>query len=326
MPCMTDTSLKLLTALTRIRFLSCGEKLQLLKKLDNVSALALLSKKDLELMTGRSIRAGWNPEHIQARAERDVQLMEQYGISLVVYGDEDYPALLKELSDPPFALYYRGDISCLKAPCLGIVGTRHADMTGLRAASASAQSCARKGITIVSGLAAGIDGAAHKGALDASLEDGTSGKTAALLGCGVDIIYPPAHKKLAGAILNRGGCILSEYPLEEAPKPYYFPERDRLISGLSAGILCIEAPQKSGALITVDFAIEQNRDVWFHPAAIPYAERDVRERHKENMDVFMLPSGVLKYIQEGAPVADDIQDVIDSVLSFRPAENTLFQA
>lgn len=324
MPSTADEKLALQTALSRIRFLSCGEKLQLLKKLDNVSALALLSKKDLELMAGRSIRAGWKPEQFEARAERDVRLMEQYGISLVVYGDDDYPALLKEIPEPPFALYYRGSISCLAAPCLGIVGTRHASVTGLKAASASAKSCAREGITIVSGLAAGIDGAAHKGALDAVLEDGTSGKTAALLGCGVDIIYPAAHKKLAGAILNRGGCILSEYPLEEAPKPYYFPERDRLISGLSAGVLCIEAPQKSGALITVDFAIEQNRDVWFHPAAIPYAERDLQDRHNENKDVFTLPAGVLKYIQEGAPVADDIQDVITSVLSFRPADNKLF--
>lgn len=324
MPCTNDDKLFLKTALTRIRFLSCGEKLQLLKKLDNVSALALLSKKDLELLLGRSFRAGWKPDLFIARAERDVRLMEQYDIKLTVFDDEDFPALLKEIPGPPFALYYRGDISCTAAPCLGIVGTRHATNTGLKGALASAKACAEKGITIVSGLAAGIDGAAHKGALNAVREDGTTGKTAAFLGCGADVIYPAAHKKLAQAILQNGGCILSEYALEEKPQPYYFPERDRLISGLSAGVLCIEAPQKSGALITVDFALEQNRDVWFHPAAIPYAERDLADRHNENKDVFMLPSGVLKYIQEGAPVADDMQVVISSVLAFRPAGNRLF--
>lgn len=324
MLCTADERLLTGTVLTRLRFLSCGEKLQLLKKLDNLSALALLSKKDLEHMFGRSIKAEWKPDTFRARAERDVQLMEQYGISLVFYDDECYPALLREIPRPPFALYCRGDISCTASPCLGIVGTRHATNTGLKAAVASGKACAEKGITIVSGLAAGIDGAAHKGALDAVREDGSSGKTAAILGCGADIIYPAAHKKLAAAILRNGGCILSEYPMEEKPHPYYFPERDRLISGLSGGVLCIEAPQKSGALITVDFAIEQNRDVWFHPAAISYARQDAEERHNENKDVFMLPAGVLKYIQEGAPVADDMQNVIDAVMASYPAENTLF--
>lgn len=324
MPSITDESLLLKTALTRIRFLSCGEKLQLLKKLDNVTVLALLSKKDLEMMFSRPIRAVWKTDMIRERAVRDVQLMEQYGITLTIYGDEEYPAFLKEIPQPPFALYCRGDISCLASPCLGIVGTRHATATGIKAAIASAKTCAEKKITIVSGLAAGIDGAAHKGALDAVLEDGATGKTAAVLGCGVDIIYPSAHKKLASAILRNGGCIVSEYPLEEKPRPYYFPERDRLISGLSGGVLCIEAPQKSGALITVDFALEQNRDVWFHPVSVSYAEQDMRDRHNENKDVFMLPAGVLKYIQEGAPVADDMQIVIDSILASKPAENTLF--
>lgn len=324
MPCTVDGKLLLTLALTRMKFLSCGEKLQLMKKLDNVSVLALLSKRDLELMVGRPIKAAWTTDSIIGRSERDVQLMEQYGISLVTFNDEDYPALLREIPQPPFALYCRGDISCLKAPCLGIVGTRHATNTGLRAAIASAKACAEKGITVVSGLAAGIDGAAHKGALDAVQANGETGKTAALLGSGVDVIYPAAHKKLAAAILRNGGCIISEYPLEETPRNYYFPERDRLISGVSRGVLCIEAPQKSGALITVDFAIEQNRDVWFHPAAITYAKKDAAERHNENKDVFMLSSGVLKYVQEGAPVADDINDVIDAVVSFCPAENELF--
>lgn len=324
MPYINDETLLLRTALTRLRFLSCGEKLQLLKKLDNVTALALLSRKGLEQMFSRPFKNAWHPDRIRERAVRDVQLMEQYGVSLVVYGDDAYPALLKEIAQPPFALYCRGDISCLTSPCLGIVGTRHATNAGLKAALDSAKTCAEKGITIVSGLAAGIDGAAHKGALDAVAADGKAGRTAALLGSGVDIIYPAAHKKLASAILRNGGCILSEYPLEETPRPYHFPERDRLISGLSRGVLCIEAPQKSGALITVDFAIEQNRDVWFHPVAIPYAEKDALERHNENTDVFMLPAGVLRYIREGAPVADDIQIVIDDVLSYRPAGNELF--
>ncbi len=324
MPFINENKLLLTLALTRMRFLSCGERLQLLKKLDNVSALALLSKKDLELIVGRPIKAAWSNDGIKVRSERDIQIMEQYGISLVTFDDDAYPALLREIPQPPFALYYRGDISCLKAPCLGIVGTRHATNTGLKAALASAKACAEKGITVVSGLAAGIDGAAHKGALDAVLATGESGKTAALLGSGLDVIYPAAHKKLASSILRNGGCILSEYPLEETPRNYYFPERDRLISGVSRGVLCIEAPQKSGALITVDFAIEQNRDVWFHPQAIAYAQKDVAERHNENKDVFMLPSGVLKYVQEGAPVADDIQNVIDAVYAFCPAENSLF--
>jgi DNA processing protein len=174
--------------------------------------------------------------------------------------------LLTEIADPPSLLYYRGEKSLLTGPCIAVVGTRRPSSTGIRAAVQFARYLSRCGLTVVSGLARGIDSAAHRGALS------ECGKTIAVLGHGLDRIYPPENRNLADEILSEGGCVISEYPVGTPPLKQYFPQRNRLISGLSLGTLVIEAADKSGSLITARMAIDQNRDVF----AIPGQFDDVR--------------------------------------------------
>ena len=168
-------------------------------------------------------------------------------------------SLLSEIPDPPSQIYYRGDPNLLRGPCLAIVGTRRPSATGIRAAMTFARSLARSGLTIVSGLARGVDSAAHRGAMR------EVGKTIAVLGNGLDLIYPPENFRLAEEIVDAGGCIISEYPPGTPPLRHHFPARNRLISGLSLGTLIVEAAEKSGSLITARMALEQNRDVFAIP-------------------------------------------------------------
>lgn len=310
-------------AVARLTCLSNAERLSLLKKLDNVSALALLSKVDLCKMVSRDV-SGKLPEmkELAARAERDVLIMERYGITLLLPGDAQYPELLLEVPQPPFALYCRGCPDILASDCVGVVGTRHPDGEGLKASFCFSADCASGGMTVVSGLAFGIDTAAHKGALSV---DG--GKTIAVLGCGVDTIYPAANKRLAAEIIRRSGCIVSEYPPEEPAVQWHFPERNRIISGLSRATIVIQAPSKSGALITADFALEQGRDLCVHPAAVSFAERLRASESAENRagvrggknekdakgDVFSGKAGVLRLVAEGAPVISSCKELRELV-------------
>ncbi|MCR4939127.1 MAG: DNA-processing protein DprA [Treponemataceae bacterium] len=317
MRCTQNDELVLRAAVARLSFLTHGERLSLLKKLDNVSALALLSIDDLCGIVSRKIKKKIpSMSEIVLRAERDVLVMEQYGISMLLPGDSLYPEKLYEISQSPFALYCRGCPEILSSESIGVVGTRHPDGEGLKAAFTFSRDCASHGMTVVSGLAFGIDSAAHKGALAADC-----GRTIAVLGCGIDTIYPAANKSLAAEIIRSSGCIVSEYPPEEPVRKWQFPERNRIISGLSCATMVIQAPEKSGALITADFALEQGRDLCVHPAAISFAERQrasVKKTGgsksvKEVSDVFSCPSGVLRLVEEGAPVISSFQEAKELV-------------
>ena len=308
MRCIQNDKLVLRAAIARLTCLSHAERLSLLKNLDNVSALALLSKVDLCKMVCRDV-SGKLPEMkvLAARAERDVLIMERYGITLLIPSDAQYPKLLLEIPQPPFALYCRGCPDTLTGDCVGVVGTRHPDSEGLKAAFSFSADCASGGMTVVSGLAFGIDAAAHKGAL--SVE---GGKTVAVLGCGVDTIYPSANKRLAAEIIRRSGCIVSEYPPEEPALTWHFPERNRIISGLSGATMVVQAPDKSGALITADFALEQGRDLCVHPAAIPFAEKMrafAKANAPKNRKTPAGKGGVLQLVEEGAPVIASCTEV-----------------
>ncbi|MEG0767777.1 MAG: DNA-processing protein DprA, partial [Clostridia bacterium] len=173
--------------------------------------------------------------------------------------DPRYPPLLREIADPPAALFVRGCMELQDAHTLAIVGTRHCTAYGAAMAEQIGADLARAGVTVISGLARGIDGAAQRGAARAG------GRTVAVLGSGVDRIYPPEHEKLAEEILAAGGSLVSEYGPDVQAWPQHFPARNRIISGMSAGVLLVEAGEKSGALITVDFAMEQNREVYALP-------------------------------------------------------------
>lgn len=206
----------------------------------------------------------WIKEILRVRQNIDPREIEEalnkLGILMITPDEPDYPSLLAELADAPPLLYYRGNLRG-DAEVLAIVGSRQATAYGKSAARVLARDAAAKGIVIVSGLARGIDTAAHQGALD------SGGVTWAFLGCGLDRVYPPENRRLAEDILVRG-ALLSEFSPGSPPNAVHFPARNRLISGCSRGVVVVEAAEKSGALITVDFALEQGREVFAVPGPI----------------------------------------------------------
>ncbi|WP_237059857.1 DNA-processing protein DprA [Microbulbifer sediminum] len=184
------------------------------------------------------------------------------GIHTIHHRDDDYPALLREISRPPPVLYLRGNPAVLHLPQIAVVGARRASRVGLDNARAFARDLAAGGFAISSGLALGVDGAAHRGALD------SDGATIAVLGSGIDRIYPRRHDALAAKIAERGGALLSEQTLGSAAEAANFPRRNRIISGLARGVLLVEAAVRSGSLITARLALEQNREVFAIPGSI----------------------------------------------------------
>ena len=176
--------------------------------------------------------------------------------------NDEYPPLLQEIYDPPATLFVRGDCPLDDPRMFGIVGSRRCTRDGQRAAREIAEQLALEGVTVVSGMARGIDTAAHQGALAGD------GRTIAVLGCGVDVVYPPENDLLAHQILETGGCLVSEYPPGTQPLAGHFPARNRILSGLSRGVLIVEGAKGSGAMITVQQATDQNRDVFAVPGSI----------------------------------------------------------
>jgi len=210
---------------------------------------------------------------------------------LLCPADTLYPLLLKEIPDPPPVLFARGDVSLLAVPQLAIVGARRATPLGLENAEAFACSLAQAGLCITSGLAQGVDAASHRGALKAG------GKTIAVMGTGISRIYPAVHRQLAKDILANGGLLLSEFPIDAGPASWHFPQRNRIISGLSLGVLIVEAALKSGSLITARMALEQGREVFAIPGSI----------HNP------LARGCHQLIRQGAKLVETAADVIEEL-------------
>ncbi len=222
--------------------------------------------------------------------ERELDLCRKHGISLLSERDAAYPRMLRELPDPPGFLFVRGEILPRDAIAVAIVGTRHPTRYGLKTAKRLAAGLARQGVTIVSGLARGIDAAAHQGALEAG------GRTLAVLGSGVLNVFPPEHDELAESVV-RQGAVLSESPPEFPPIRGAFPQRNRIISGLTCGVIIVEAAQRSGALITARLAMEQNREVFAVPGQI-----DCR-----------MAAGPHRLIRDGAKLVESIDDVLEEL-------------
>lgn len=193
--------------------------------------------------------------------EADYRFLEAPNHHFIFYTDKNYPILLKEIHHPPIVLYAKGSLDVLLKPSVAMVGTRKPSIQGEKTAQVFARDLAAKGLVIVSGLALGIDAAAHRGALE------SSGDTIAVMGTGMNHRYPKQHLDLADKISNQG-LLLTEFPLECAPRPGHFPQRNRIISGLSLATLVVEAAIKSGSLITARFALEQNREVLAVPGSI----------------------------------------------------------
>lgn len=203
-------------------------------------------------------------DHLPGRSRLDPEKawekLQQHSISLILRDESAFPDLLREIPFPPFGLYYRGEPLGTELK-MTMVGTRKATPAGLYTARTIAKELSQRGLTIVSGLALGIDAASHQGALD------NKGKTIAVLACGLDRVYPSEHSRLARSILETSGTLVSEYPIGPPTYQNRFLERNRIGSGLSKAVVVIEAPERSGTLATARFAIEQNRDVYVVPGA-----------------------------------------------------------
>src|SRR5499427_5357996 len=217
-------------------------------------ALLRLSPETIESIAGRELHE---------RAEQEIEKVRKIGGDILVLDDGVYPALLRETYDPPVTLYVKGAWDeCLERPTVAIVGSRRCSTYGQNAALMLARELAQRGVTIISGLARGIDASAHRGALEAG------GRTVGVMGTGLDQIYPRDHQKLADDILKNGGALVTQFPLGTPPVSENFPYRNRVISGLSLGVVVVEAAENSGSLITARLAMEQNREVFAVPGNI----------------------------------------------------------
>ena len=262
---------------------------------DEAVALSFAVLSDLP-RTGLTARLQADDPHLlelarvrlpQAQAVRAAA--ERRGIRTVAWNEPAFPAALLTLSDVPPALWYRGQLDALDAPAVAIVGSRTASAVALETATRMASDLASRGITVVSGLARGVDSAAHRGALE-------TGRTAAVLGSGFDRLYPADHEPLAAQIV-RDGVVISEYPPATPPLPMFFPMRNRLISGLSRAVVVIEANEKSGSLITAACALEQGREVM----AVPGNVLSGRNR------------GAHALIRDGAKIVECADDIVEEL-------------
>jgi DNA processing protein len=223
--------------------------------------------------------------------EKELCELPNIGARLIKWSDADYPPNLRQIADPPPFLFVRGTAQLTDSNCIAVVGARAASDIGRRMAQRLGLELAAKGFTVVSGLARGIDGEAHQGALDAH------GKTLAVLGCGVDVIYPAEHRKLAEAIIAGGGALISELPIGTQPLAENFPTRNRILSGLCLGVVIVEAAEKSGSLITARMALEQDRQVF----AVPGSPLSGKTR------------GSNRLLKEGAKLVECVEDVIEEL-------------
>jgi len=226
----------------------------------------------------------------------ELGLAKSAGLKIVTCQDKDYPENLKNIPDPAIVLYCLGEIKKSDSLSLGVVGSRRASFYGLKNAEKFAFELGEKGFTIVSGMARGIDTYAHRGALK------SGGRTIACLGSGFNNIYPEENKELVQDI-SKSGCVISEFPVNAPPLKENFPRRNRIISGLSLGLLVVEAARNSGALITADFALEQNRDVFALPGNIDSS----------------LSYGTNSLIKQGAKLVSSVDDILEEY-SLRPED------
>ncbi len=231
----------------------------------------------------------WEEVHDQ------IERMDRLGGRLVTWNDDDYPKLLRHIHDPPLFLFVLGELTPNDAHSVAVVGSREASGYGLRMTRSICEGLAQYGLTVVSGLARGIDGAAHAGTLAAG------GRTIAVLGNGIDVIYPSEHHQLSMRIANNG-ALVSEFPLGTQPDGENFPSRNRIISGLSLGTVVVEATERSGSLITAECAMEQGREVFAVPGPVGARSR-----------------GPHQLIRQGAAMAESADDIVNEIAPSLPA-------
>ncbi len=243
--------------------------------------------------------AGLKPEHLAALADRDrlrrwaereLSALTRIGGRALICDSDEYPDQLRRISQPPPVIYVQGRTELLKAVCVAVVGSRAATSYGRRVSYKIARDLALSKVCVVSGLALGIDGEAHAGCLSAD------GETIGVLGCGLDVVYPRRNRQLFDQIRSRG-LLVSEYPLGTQPEPFRFPARNRIIAGLSRGVLVVEASRKSGSLITVQFGLEEGREIFAVPGQVDSAKS----------------SGTHWLVQQGATLVVTVDDILEQL-------------
>lgn len=319
---VTDETLLLTLSVARIPFLDFNQKKKLLKNLDSPQSLVLQSIEDIYklLQCQKVSKPYWNGADNLRMAKAEVYQCKRLGIKILLYDDPLYPEALRQIADPPFLLFVRGNENLLGGPNVSVVGTRRLSTAGREAAKSFAYDAAMDGCNVVSGLAYGADACAHQGALDAfydNPEGAGFGRTIAVLPCAIDEVVPYTNKRLAAQILQSGGCLVSEYAPGTPTQKRNFVARNRIVAGMSEATVVIEAPNGSGALITADFALEEGRDVFFHEVAFGDAAESISQTVKNGLEKDFAAGRVSKYklencperfLKAGAPVIKDYKD------------------
>lgn len=336
---MTEEQIILHLSIGRISFLRFSEKRILFKNIDNSNTLALLSIEDIEKLVNRkfSNRVLWNGIENLKIAKITFRYCQTLNIRILLHSDSEYPENLRQIADPPYLIFCRGELSLLNGKNISVVGTRKLSEEGKSAAKQFAYDAVCDGFNIVSGLARGADSFAHKGAIDAYYDyiekdaDVTNlGKTIAVLPSAIDEIFPASHKRIAEQILQSGGLIISEYEPKLSLAKWHFIGRNRIIAGLSFATVVVEAPTGSGALITADFALDYGRDVMFHKVAFSESAKKISslvenqlksDFEKGRISKYKMENTIEKFLDSGAPVINDYKDFCIALNEFPGKRN-----
>ena len=321
-----DENVILRLFLARMTFLTVQEKKKFANNIDSLSKLALCSIEDICLEIGRTIKSKlpWDGKENLRCAKAAAYKCKLLKAEIICIDDPEYSELLRQINDPPFLLFCRGNSALLKERSVSVVGTRKITPVGRTAARQFAYDAAMDGCNVVSGLAVGVDGYAHQGAVDAffdtSEKNGDTqavGKTIAVMPSAIDDIRPSGQRHLASQILQTGGCLISEYEPGEEMVNWHYVGRNRIIAGLSPATVVVEAPAGSGALITADFAVDYNRDVFFHEAAFGKMAEQVADLVADDLEKRFATGEVSKYkienrpekfLKDGAGIIKDYKD------------------
>lgn len=298
-------------------FLTLTEKEHFTKNLDSFNDLAVMSIIELSSILNRDLtRAVWNGSEVLKKARVARHLIDRLGIQFTFFDKPDYPAMLREMKDPPYVIFYRGNLECLKENCVSMVGSRKITGSGKMAAFNFAKEASDNNTTVVSGLAFGIDVCSHRGALE-----GKGGKTVAVLPGGIDTIVPASHSRTAAKILQKGGIILSEYTPGTPAQNFRFVQRNRIIAALSPATVVVQAAAGSGAMITANFCLDYNRELYFHQACFDEQAKVISDLKIKELNALALTGEAGKrkaesklfnspqrFVEDGAPVVDSWTD------------------
>jgi DNA processing protein len=285
--------------LSSLNKITSRKRFQLLghfKAPENIWNASKTDLKALPLMT-REVMMQLLDEQEKDKASELLKIIKDLGVSIITIEDRLYPDCLRNIYDPPVVLYMKGQL-VEDEKAIAVVGSRNATSYGLKMAESLSYHMAGYGITVTSGMARGVDSHAHKGAINAG------GRTIAVLGCGLDIVYPPENKSLMEKIV-RSGAVISEYLPGIQPMPYNFPARNRIISGISVGVVIVEAGERSGSLITADFALEQGREVFAVPGNA----------------CSLYSVGTNRLIKDGAKMVTEVEDIFEELRTFDDLKN-----